>query len=383
MKKTALLWGCAAALALATQQTQAFGFGFGGGGQQAPEVEHEHEHDHIDFYDVLGITMEATDAEIKKAYRKLSLKYHPDKNAGDAEAATQFHQVTRAYEVLSDAQKRQVYDLEGIEGLEQEEKGGGGHHHASPFDAFFGGGGKPKGPDVAVDVTVTLEELYNGAQKQVQLSRNGICRKCRGTGAKDGKTTTCKTCGGQGVVLVTQRMGPGFNVQMQQQCPKCGGRGKVFKTQCPHCHGHKVVKEEKLLTAEIERGMPSTHQIVFERESEQRPGMVPGDVIFRLHQAPHARFRRADDDLHYELEISLEEALLGYRTEVLHLDARRVVLATTDVTKPFAVRRVAGEGMPVHNFPSQKGDLHVRHEIKFPDALTDAQRQLVEELLED
>lgn len=112
-----------------------------------------------------------------------------DKNAGDAEAATKFHQVTRAYEVLSDAQKRQVYDLEGLEGLEQEEKGGGGGHHASPFDAFFGGGGggKPKGPDAAVDVTVTLEELYNGAQKQVQLSRNSICRKCRGTGAKDGK----------------------------------------------------------------------------------------------------------------------------------------------------------------------------------------------------
>ncbi|KAF1334437.1 Chaperone dnaj, partial [Globisporangium splendens] len=381
--KKSLLWSCAVvALALVCQrdaQVQAFGFGFGFGGGE--EVEHDHDHDHTDFYEVLGLTMEASDAEIKKAYRKLSLKYHPDKNTGNADAEVKFHQIARAYEVLSDAQKRQVYDLEGFEGLEREEKGGG--HHASPFDAFFGGGGKPKGPDAAVDMPVTLEELYNGAVKEARFTRNTICRKCRGTGAKDGKTTTCKTCGGQGVVLVTQRMGPGFNVQMQQQCPKCGGRGKVFKTHCPYCHGHKVVKEEKTLKAEIEKGMPSNHHIVFERESEQRPGMIPGDVIFRLHQVPHKRFRRANDDLHYEMEITLEEALLGYRKEVLHLDNRRVNVVTSDVTKPFQVRRIVGEGMPVHNYPSQKGDLHVLHEIKFPKKLTDTQKQLIEELLEE
>lgn len=308
--------------------------------------------------------------------------HYTDKNAGNAEAEEKFHQIARAYEVLSDAQKRQVYDLEGFEGLEREEKSGGGNQHASPFDAFFGGGGKPKGPDAAVDVSVTLEELYNGATKQLQLARNSICRKCRGTGAKDGKTTTCKTCGGQGVVLVTQRMGPGFNVQMQQQCPKCGGRGKVFKTHCPFCHGHKVVKEEKVLTAEIERGMPSNHQIVFERESEQRPGMIPGDVIFRLHQVPHARFRRANDDLHYELNINLEEALLGYRKEVLHLDNRKVRIVQAEVTKPFQVRTIAGEGMPIHNFPSQKGDLHVLHQVVYPEKLSDYQKQLIEELLD-
>jgi DnaJ-related protein SCJ1 len=233
--------------------------------------------------------MEATESQIKKAYRKLSLKYHPDKSKGDEEAESRFHEISRAYEVLSDPQKRQVYDLEGFEGLERDEQSAG--RPSSPFDAFFGGGGKQRGPDAAVDMPVTLEELYNGAQKQAQFARNVICRKCRGTGAKGGKTTTRKTCGGSGHVLVEQKMGPGFTVQMQQPCPKCGGRGKTFKEACPFCHGHKVVKEDKLLTAEIERGMPSTHQIVFERESEQRPGMIPGDVIFRLHQVPHNRFR--------------------------------------------------------------------------------------------
>ncbi|GLD98521.1 hypothetical protein PINS_up007218 [Pythium insidiosum] len=370
----------AALLAFATLHVSAFGFGFGGFGGDSDHVHNSHDHEHDDFYEVLGLSMDATDAEIKRAYRKLSLKYHPDKNAGNAEAEQMFHKIARAYEVLSDPQKRQVYDLEGVEGLEQEEKGGGRHSN-SPFDSFFGGGGKPRGPDAAVEMPVTLEELYNGAQKEARFMKNVICRKCRGTGAKGGKTTPCKTCGGQGVVLVQQRMGPGFTVQMQQPCPKCGGKGKVFREHCPHCHGHKVVREEKVLVAEIERGMPSNHDIVFERESEQRPGMIPGNVIFRLRQSPHPRFRRDGDDLHYEMEISLEEALLGYRKTMVHLDNRKVTLTSDKVIEPFEVRTVHGEGMPIHNYPSQHGNLHVLHHIKFPAKLSKKQKEMVEALL--
>ncbi|RLN73489.1 hypothetical protein BBJ28_00010379 [Nothophytophthora sp. Chile5] len=396
-------------LALLVATSEGFNFGFHGAEHEHHEHEHEHEHEHVDFYEkagadppffaaavcchcraltALGLTMEASGSQIKKAYRKLSLKYHPDKNAGDEEAEAKFHEISRAYEVLSDPQKRQVYDLEGFEGLERDEQSSG--RPASPFDAFFGGGGgKQRGPDAAVDMPVTLEELYNGAQKQAQFTRNVICRKCRGTGAKGGKTTTCKTCGGSGHVLVEQKMGPGFTVQMQQPCPKCGGRGKTFKEACPFCHGNKVVKEDKVLTAEVERGMPSTHQIVFERESEQRPGMVPGDVIFRLHQVPHDRFRyitlrsfeRDGNDLHFDLEISLEEALLGYKQPMKHLDDRRVVLSNAQVTTPFEVRTVHGEGMPVHNYPSQLGDLHVHHQIRFPTKLSAQQKELVKQLL--
>ncbi|CAI5744698.1 unnamed protein product [Peronospora destructor] len=305
---------------------QAFGFDFGGGHDE--HHDHVHEHDHVDFYETLGLSMEATDTEIKKAYRKLSLKYHPDKNKGDENAESRFHEISRAYEVLSDPQKRQVFDLEGFEGLEHEEQSSG--RPSSPFDAFFGGGGKQRGPDAGVDVSVTLEELYNGAEKQAQFARNVICRKCRGTGAKG---------------------------------------------------GHKVVKEKKVLTAEIERGMPSTHEIVFERESEQRPGMVPGNVVFRLQQVPHNRFRRAGDDLHYDLKISLEEALLGYKKPMKHLDDRTVVLSNLHVTTPFEVRIVEDEGMPVHNYPSQLGNLHVHHEIRFPTKLSTKQKELVKKLL--
>ncbi|KDO34827.1 hypothetical protein SPRG_00888 [Saprolegnia parasitica CBS 223.65] len=341
---------------------------------------HHHHHDHDDYYDILGLGMDASEGDIKKAYRRLSLQYHPDKNPGNADAEAKFQKISRAYEVLSNVETRDIYDLEGEEGLERHTNQAG--RPASPFDAFFGGGGgKPRGPDATVDIPVTLEELYNGAEKQARFMKNVICRKCRGSGAKDGKTKPCKTCGGQGIVLVQQQMGPGFTVQMQQQCPKCGGKGKTFKHKCPHCHGNKVVAEEKIITGVIERGMPSNHEIVFERESEQRPGMIPGNVIMRLVQQPHKTFRRAGDDLHTEITVSLRDALLGFEKDLVHLDGRRVTIDADDVTMPFQVRTLHGEGMPHHNFPSNAGDLHVLHRIQFPSQLSDAQKELIERLL--
>lgn len=154
-------------------------------------------------------------------------------------AAEKFSKVAAAYEVLSDPEKRQVYDIDGEEGLE--EMRAQKNRPASPFDHFFGGGqGKPKGPDAGVEIQVSLEELYNGAVKEASFHRNVICHKCRGTGAKGGKMKKCKKCNGQGVVMVQRQMAPGFNVQMQQHCEKCGGKGKTFKTKCPICSGHKV-----------------------------------------------------------------------------------------------------------------------------------------------
>ncbi|CAI5746894.1 unnamed protein product [Peronospora destructor] len=274
---------------------QAFGFDFGGGHDERHDHDYVHEHDHVDFYETLGLELEATDTEIKKAYRKLSLKYHPDKNKGDENAESRFHEISRAYEVLSDPQKRQVFDLKALKVLSMRNQSLG--RPSSPFDALFlGGSGKQRGPDAGVDVSVTLEELYNGAEKQAQFARNVICRKCRGTGAKVDLLCRCSS-----------------------RVPSAVDGARRLKKACPFCQGHKIVKEKKVLTAEIERGMPSTHEIVFERESEQRPGMVPGNVVFRLQQVPHNRFRRAGDDLHYDLKISLEEALLGYKKPMKHL----------------------------------------------------------------
>jgi DnaJ-class molecular chaperone len=318
-------------------------------------------------------------------------------------------------QVLSDPEKRQVYDLEGVEGLERHEKGGG--QAMNPFDMFFGGGqggGRRKGPDAQVEIDVTLEELYNGGQRQARISRNIICPKCRGTGAKDGATTKCNACQGRGVRMVQQQMAPGFVVQMQETCQECGGKGTIFKTKCPNCQGRKVIMEEKTLTATIERGMPSSGEIRFERESEQQPGITPGesppslplspsdeycaprpadpltplappslfpshpragDVIFKLRQSNHPRFRRENDDLHHEEHITLREALLGFKKTIKHLDGRDVVLTHKGVTQPFEVRKVRpfvsqrGRGrrmrddvaMKSHSFsPSPPLSLHLR-----------------------
>jgi DnaJ-related protein SCJ1 len=247
--------------------------------------------------------------------------------------------------VLSDGEKKPIYDLEGIEGLEAHEKGGQrGGGGMSPFDMFFGGGqqgGRRKGPDASVDIEVTLEDLYNGGQRQARISRNVICNKCKGSGAKDGQTSACHACQGRGHRMVQQQMAPGFVVQMQETCSECGGKGKIAKSKCPQCSGNKVLMEEKTLTAQIERGMPSNAEIRFERESEQQPGMTPGDVVFKLKQAAHTRFRREGDDLHMSLHLSLKEALLGFDRTFRHLDGREVNLKHKGVTQPFEVRKVS------------------------------------------
>ena len=194
-----------------------------------------------EYYKVLGIERDASASQIKRAFRKLSLKYHPDKNKGSEEATVMFQKISKAYEVISDPDKRAIYDVDGEKGLERHEKGE--NQPANPFDMFFGGGGggKKRGQDAHVDVHVSLEDLYNGGTRSARIKRNVICPKCRGTGAKDGQTKKCRACNGQGVRLVQQQMGPGFTVQMQQTCDKCGGKGYVHKQKCPHCRGKKVL----------------------------------------------------------------------------------------------------------------------------------------------
>lgn len=228
---------------------------------------------------------------------------------------------------------------------------------------------------------MTLEELYNGAMKKASFERNVICRKCRGTGAKNGEMKVCPKCRGQGVILVERSMGPGFTVQMQQHCDQCGGKGQIHQHKCPHCHGHKVVPEKKIFEVTIEKGMPSDHQIVFEKQSEQRPGMIPGDVVFQLRQKKHVRFRRAGDDLHYQVKLTLEEALLGFKKNIKQLDERDIAYQHDGVTKPFEIRTIEDEGMPHHNFPSERGDMFVENQIIYPKALTDAQKELVGRIL--
>ncbi len=265
-----------------------------------------------------------------------------------------------------------------MERLEKHGQGGGGP--MNPFDMFFGGGqqGRRRGPDAAVEMEVSLEELFVGGSRSARINRNVICPKCRGTGAKNGETHKCKSCQGRGVRMVQQQMAPGFVVQMQETCPDCGGKGNVAKHACPHCSGRKVVAEEKTLTAQLERGMASDAEIRFERESEQQPGITPGDVVFKLRAAPHPRFRRDGNNLHHDMHISLREALLGFSRPIAQLDGRAVEVSHEGVTQPFETRVVKGEGMPLPDTPSLQGDLFVRYIVDLPPRLGDAQKAAVD-----
>lgn len=194
------------------------------------------------------------------------------------------------------------------------------------------------------------------------------------------QTVKCKACQGRGVRMVQQQMAPGFVVQMQETCGECGGRGNVAKSACPHCNGRKVIMEEKTLTADVEKGMASDGEVRFERESEQQPGITPGDVIFRFKQTPHPRFRREGDNLHHEMHLTLKEALLGFKKPIRHLDGRDVWVEYKGVTQPFEVRKVVGEGMPHHNFASQLGDLFVKYIVDFPKTLNEDQQSNIARL---
>jgi len=349
-----------------------------------------------DYYDLLGVSRDATDSQIKKAYRKLSLKYHPDKDPSP-EAKQKFVELANAYEVLGDDEKRRIYDQYGEEGL----KHNGQQNFHNPFDIFsaFGGGGggfnfrsnqgggqmqQNKGPDLEVELEVSLKDLYLGRVIDVAHRKQSLCHKCRGTGAKKASdVATCGGCKGTGMKVKVQQLGPGFVQQTQTVCDECGGKGKKVTSTCPHCAGRKVEVGEDNLMVSVERGMVDGEKITFSQQADETPDSTPGDLIFKLVTAPHKRFVRNGDNLHFSLTVSLLEALVGFNKKIRHLDGHTVDVVRTEVTKPGQVLTINGEGMPQHNFPSQTGDLLVEITVKFPASLTEEQKEGFKKLLQN
>lgn len=343
-----------------------------------------------DYYKTLGVPRNADATQIKKAYRDLSKKWHPDKNPGNSEAEEKFAQINSAYEVLKDEEKRRTYDQYGEDGLKKQAggRGGGGWN---PFADFFGGGfgghhgeTERRGPEITLPVFVELKDLYNGREVRVTNRRQILCTECRGSGAENpDDVKTCHECGGRGVKIVKKQLGPGFIQQMQVHCDACNGQGKVASSTCPHCGGSKVEIGEDTLIISIERGMPDQHQIVFNRAGDISPNTAPGDLKFTVVTVPDPNFSREGNDLHYTLRITLLEALVGYTREITHLDDHRVPITRSKVTIPGFTSKIKGEGMPHHEFPSQRGDLLVHHEIIFPRTLTEEQKSAFRELLKE
>jgi len=340
-----------------------------------------------DFYKILGVARDASSKEIKKAYRDLSLKYHPDKNP---EHADKFVEISNAYEVLYDEEKRRIYDQYGEEGLKE----GGRTQFRNPFDIFsqfgFGNQGQAqqrgpeqrKGPNVEIPLEVTLQDLYLGKTLKVAHKKQTLCPKCRGTGAKKADdVTTCPDCGGSGTKVHVQQLGPGFVTQTQTVCDKCGGKGKIAKSTCPFCSGKKVSVGEDQITVIVEKGMQDGYNIVFEQEGDEAPDTTPGDVIFKVKTLPHKRFVRKGDDLYTTVNVTLLEALVGFSKKMKHLDGHDVEIKKSDITKPNEVISIEDEGMPHHQYPSQFGSLFVELNIKMPTSLTEQQKTAIREIL--
>jgi len=338
-----------------------------------------------DYYKLLGLQRDASQADIKRAFRRISMKEHPDKG-GDPE---KYAKISHAYDVLSDSEKRRNYDQFGDE---NGPKGGGFDPFSEFFNGFGGfhfqtnnGGGSQRReqmPNVRIPVEATLEDLYNGRFFKVTQTRQHLCHHCRGTGANDpNDIKPCSACGGSGMRVRTIQRGPGFVQHIQSQCDVCGGKGKVVSSTCHKCHGSKVEPGQELLTVWIEKGMKDGSVISFPQQGDERPGWNPGDVEMYIKTLQHARFTRKGDDLTVVHHITLLQALTGFEVDIPHLDQHKVHIARTEVTPPNFVLKVAGEGMPVHSTPSVHGDLYVEFIVDFPESITKEQAESFKKLL--
>ncbi|KAF9109137.1 hypothetical protein BGX27_007961 [Mortierella sp. AM989] len=337
------------------------------------------------YYDTLGVSPDATDAEIKKAYRKLAMKYHPDKNP---DAGDQFKEISHAYETLSDPEAREMYDRYGEDGPGGGFGFGGGMSQEEMFAQMFGGGffGGPmgdegpgsrssrsrRGEDISHNLNVTLEDLYNGKTTKLSLEKNVVCGLCNGKGGKSSAIKKCTTCDGSGVKLVVRQIGPGMMQQMQVTCNGCGGKGETMreKDKCKKCKGAKVVNEKKVMEIFIEKGMRNGEKIPMKGEGDQQPGIETGDVILVLQQKPHKLFERSGADLSCKITITLVEALCGFsKILITHLDGRGIHVdqPAGKVIKPGQVKKLTGEGMPHFKRPIDKGDLYITFEVEFPE----------------
>lgn len=328
------------------------------------------------YYDLLNVKPNATPDELKKSYRKLALKYHPDKNP-DKDSAEKFKQISQAYEVLSDAKKRDLYDKGGEQALK--EGGMSEHGFSSPmdiFDMFFGGGGgrrkkENKGKDVIHQLAVSLEDLYNGATRKLALQKNVICEKCEGRGGKQGAVQKCNVCKGSGSQVILNQLGAGMYQQIHTTCRECDGSGEKInaKDMCKTCVGKKIIHERKILEVHIDKGMEDGQKITFYGEGDQSPGLEPGDIIIILEEKDHSLFKRREMDLFMKIDINLNEALTGFRRTIKTLDNRILVISSLpgDFVKPNDVKCILNEGMPMYKNPFEKGRLIVSFNVKFPE----------------
>ena len=352
-----------------------------------------------DYYEVLGVSKSASADEIKKAYRSLAKKYHPDINPGDAKAEAMFKEVNEAYAVLSDSDKKAKYDQFGHAAFDPGAGGfggggfggfGGGFDFGDIFSSFFGGGDSRSsrssavdGEDILTRITISFEEAAFGCKKEISFARIEACSDCGSTGAKRGtQAETCKNCRGTGRVTVQQQTMLGY-MQTQRACSECRGTGKIIKTPCPNCNGKGYVKVNKKLEATIPAGISSGQRIVLRGQgSAGRNGGMTGDLYIEVRVRPHAIFEREGDNLYCQIPISFTEATLGAEIKVPMLgenDETFTIPEGTETGKSFTLK---GKGIANINNPKRKGDLIFTVNIKTPKNLSSEQKKILRSFAE-
>jgi molecular chaperone DnaJ len=345
-----------------------------------------------DYYEILGVSKNASEAEIKKAFKRMAMKYHPDRNPDNDEAIEKFKEAKEAYDVLADQQKRAAYDQFGHAGVDPSAGmggagfGGGGASFSDIFgdvfgDIFGGGGGARggqrvyRGADLRYNLELTLEEAVKGTSVNIQIPSHEPCDECGGSGAKKGtEPTTCTTCGGHGQV----RMQQGF-FSLQQTCPHCHGTGKMISDPCGKCHGKGHVKKTKTLSVKVPAGVDNGDRIRLSGEGEMgENGGPPGDLYVHMHIKEHPIFQRDGNDLFCEVPVSMVTAALGGELEVPTLEGR-VKLKIPEATQTGKLFRLRGKGVKSVR-GSMTGDLLCKVAVETPVNLTKKQKDLLKEL---
>ncbi|XP_076030559.1 dnaJ homolog subfamily A member 1-like [Oratosquilla oratoria] len=355
------------------------------------------------YYDRLGVQPDCTQSDLKKAYRTLALKHHPDKNPAGAE---EFKKISQAYEVLSDDKKRKLYDEGGEEALQS------GPGFSNPrdifnaffshldaeddsdddlsgigggFSGFFGGSRRKTRPTTEHKLVVTLEQLFNGCRKKLKVDRQRKCTACDGRGGRKGsEIDKCSVCKGKGIKIIHQAMGPGI-VEMHANCDRCDGLGSIIPVsdRCSICEGKRTAKQSKILQVLIPRGMSNGQKILLEGEGDQMPDQEPGDISIILIEKPHDIFKRKGLHLYIDVEITLVEALCGFKKAIQTLDSRTlsVGIEAGTILQPEDKKMVEGEGFSLYGNPYIRGDLHVTFKVVFPTSLAPEAAAKIEELL--
>ncbi|MGL5245827.1 MAG: molecular chaperone DnaJ, partial [Sarcina sp.] len=349
-----------------------------------------------DYYEVLGLQKGASDDEIKKAFRKSALKYHPDRNPGDKEAEEKFKELNEAYQVLTDPEKKAQYDQFGHAGMDGAGGFGGGGFSGGfdfndmggfgdIFETFFGGGfggggsssrrnAPQRGSDLEYSLNITFEEAVFGVEKEISLTRTENCETCKGTGAKPGTTAkTCAKCGGSGQIRVT-RQTPLGNFMSTTTCDACGGKGQTIESPCPDCKGKGSVRKNRKITVKIPAGVDTGNVIPLRGQGEHGVNGGPsGDLYIRISVAPSKTFKRTGSDIHYEYTISMAKATLGAEITVPTVDGN-VKYTVPSGTQPGTKFRLRGKGVPKIN-SSSRGDQYVHVKVEIPKHLSKEQEE--------